>query len=116
MKRIAGFIGLMAIAGLSGCATEGFVHSQVDPLAERLGTLEKKVNALEAKPAGLSDAERMAISQADAKAQKALDAVGKLTADADRAEAAAKRAEAAAMEAKKEEKKSEKLFNLEQKK
>ncbi|BDV41143.1 hypothetical protein GURASL_00660 [Geotalea uraniireducens] len=122
MKRIIGAGGLMVLLLTSGCATQEFVKSQTDPLAERLGKLEQKVNDLEGK-AGLSDADKAAIKAADDKAQQALDAANKLSVDtqkaeaaAQRAEAAADRAEAAAQQAQHEEKKSEKLFKLEQKK
>lgn len=133
MKRLIAGIGVMTFLGLSGCATDGYVHSQTDPLKDHIIRLERRINALEAasnKPAVLSDADAAAIKQANDKAQQALDATGKLSVDVSKANEAAKNAdmaaqnaaksaqdaETAAQNAKNAEMKSEKLFKLEQKK
>ncbi len=119
MKRLAFVMGVMAVLGLSGCATEEYVRSQTDPLAQRISKLE----AAQAQQAA-------AIKQADDKAQQALNAANKVAADfqgaqedVKKAEAAAMRAENAAQEAAKSAdaakqmaQKSEKIFKLEQKK
>lgn len=126
MKRIGGVLGALMLVSLTGCATQGYVRTQVDPLAERLGKLEAKVSQL----SGMTDADKAAIKQANDKAQQALDAankvagevkrvdndVAKADAAAMRAEKAAKEAEQAAKDAQLMEKKSEKIFKLEQKK
>lgn len=116
MNKIIAAVVIMMFLGLSGCATEEYVRSQTDPLADHVGKLETRVNALEGmcgKPASLSDSDKAMIQQAIDKAQQALDATNRLSADIKRAEEAAKNAEEAA---KKAEHKSEKLFKLEQKK
>jgi uncharacterized membrane protein len=98
MRRIIAAIGVMSFLGLTGCATEEFVRSQTDPLSERIGKLETRMNALEglaAKGFNLTDTDKALLRQA-------LDA--------------AKKAEEAAKAAENAEKKSEKLFRLEQKK
>jgi hypothetical protein len=105
MKKHSVVIGVMMAFGLTGCATEEYVRSQTDPLADRIGKLETRVNALEgtvAKGVNLTEADKALL-------QQALDAANRASADARRAEEAAKAAEKA-------EKKSEKLFQLEQKK
>lgn len=119
MKKIVGILGVVAIASLTGCATQGYVRSQVDPLNERISRLEATVSKL----SGMTDADRAAIKQANDKAQKALELSNRVAVDAKKADAAAMRAEQAANEAEKaakecrqEEKKTEKIFKLEQKK
>lgn len=114
MKKIIGIIGVVALFNLAGCATEGYVGSHVDPLAERISRLESQVSNLNA----TADANKVAIKQANDKAQQALEATSsaKVEAAALRAEKAAKEAEHAAGEAQNLEKKSEKIFKLEQKK
>lgn len=112
MKRIVVLWGVMALVGLSGCATKEYVHTQVKPLAERLDKLEAA-----AKAGSLNDAEQAtAIKQADDKAQLALDTANKASQDAQKAEAAAASAAQSANEAAMSAKKSEKIFNLQQKK
>jgi uncharacterized protein YceK len=123
MKRIVVLLVVMALAGLSGCATKAYVRSQVDPLAERVGKLEAT-----AKTSSMTDTEQAtAIKQADNKAQLALDTANKTSEEAkialqdvQKSEAAAKQAatEAAmsAENANQSVKKSEKIFNLQQKK
>ncbi|GFE59568.1 lipoprotein [Geobacter sp. AOG2] len=140
MKRISGILALLALAGLTGCATKGYVQTQVDPLAERIGKLEAAVSRLN----GVTDNDAAAIKAANDKAQQALDLSNKavvdvVKADGDvrNAEAAAMRAETAALraekaagdaekaagdaekaagEARQGAQKSEKIFELEQKK
>ncbi|NVN89818.1 MAG: hypothetical protein HXX11_04375 [Desulfuromonadales bacterium] len=140
MKRMGFVVGAVALMGLSGCATQGFVRSQADPLAERIGKLEAK----EVQLSGMREADSAAVKQANDKAEQALAianktavdvvnanndvkkadaAVTKAEAAAQRAEAAAARAEKAANEAvqaaneaKQMALKSEKVFKLEQKK
>lgn len=126
MKKLIGILGVIALFNVAGCATEGYVRSQVDPLAERISKLETKVSQLN----GMTEADKAAIMQANGKAQQALDAANKVAGDvtianndakraeaaALRAENAAKEAERAAKEAQQLEKKSEKIFKLEQKK
>ena len=112
MKRLVVLLVVMALAGLSGCATKDFVRSQVNPLAERVSKLESA-----AKANSMADTEQAtAIKQADDKAQLALDTANKASQDVQKAEAAAASAENAANEAAMSVKKSEKMFNLQQKK
>ena len=126
MKRTAVVLGSLLLMGLTGCATEEYVRTQVDPLADRIGKLEQMVKA----NAMTDEADRAAIKEANDKAQQANDAVKKVATevksanqDVQKAEAAAQRAENAAAEATKAaenakmmEKKTEKIFKLEQKK
>ncbi len=126
MKRMAFFVGTIALLGLSGCATEDYVRTQTNPLADRISKLEAAAKASSAAEVD----QNAAIKQASDKAQQALDAANRISAefkgaqqDVQKAEAAANRAEAAAKEAamsaenaKQMAKKSEKIFNLEQKK
>lgn len=119
MNKIATLLGFFAFMSLTGCATQEYVRSQTEPLADSIGKLENKVNGLEAKeaqPAKLSDADRAMIRDADAKAQKALDELNSLSAEVKKASEDAKKAQEAAKDAETAEKKSEKLFKLEQKK
>ncbi len=133
MKR-AGFVLMTAvITALSGCATKGYVNTRTDPLVERLNKLEAKVSELNA----MRETDSAAIRQANDKAQQALDVAGKTSVDAVnannevrkieatamRADTAATRAEKAANEAaqaagsaREMAIKSEKAFNLGQKK
>ena len=126
MKRVVVLLAVMALAGLSGCATKEYVRSQVSPLAERIDKLEAA-----AKASSMADTEQAtAIKQADNKAQLALDktqlaldTANKASADAQNARQDAQKAEAAAKEAaisaenaNQMVKKSEKIFNLQQKK
>lgn len=140
MKRLGFVVGMVALLGISGCATKGYVHSQADPLAERIGKLETK----ETQHSAMREADGAAIKQANDKADQALAIANKTAVDvvnanndvrkadaaAIKAEAAAQRAEAAAAraekaaneavqaanEAKQMALKSEKVFKLEQKK
>ena len=133
MKKTAGFLGVLVLVSLTGCATEDYVRSQIDPLAERLGKLETRVS----QPVVLPEADKAAITQANDKAQAALDLANKIAGDVKKiendvmqsqaaakgaeaatkgAEAAAKGAELAAREAQQMQKKSEKSFELQQKK
>jgi len=126
MKKTAGFLGVVVLVSLTGCATHGYVRSQICPLEERLGKLETKVS----QPVVMPEADKAAIMQANDKAQAALDVANKVAGDvmqaqtaakgaeaaAKGAEAAAKGAELAAREAQQMQKKSEKIFELGQKK
>ena len=119
MKKIIGILGVVMLFNLAGCATQEYVRTQVDPMAERLGKLEAKVSQLN----GMTEADKAAIKQANDKSQQALDVANKVAADVKKAdndvakaEAAAARAEQAAKESQQMEKKSEKIFKLEQKK
>ena len=119
MKRIAILVGVLALTGLSGCATEEYVRTQTDPLAQRITKLE-----------AMAADQAVATKQASEKAQQALDAANKVGADfkgaqqdvkkaedaAMRAENAAKEAAQSAESASQMAKKSEKIFKLEQKK
>lgn len=138
--------GLLLGGILSGCATEAFVRQQVAPLNDRLGSLEMKVDALgkTAGMTELSPVDRQSFKDTHDMAQKALDEINRLAPTLKRgeaaallaeaaakraeeaavlAEAAAKRAEEAAVlagnsagKAGQSEKKSEKIFELQQKK
>lgn len=122
MKKLAAMLGAILLLSLTGCATEDYVRTQVDPLTERVNKLETVVNT------GLmTDADRAAIKQATDKSQQAMDKVNALEGDvkqsaqkadeaAARAENAAKEAQASADSAHQSVKKSEKIFKLEQKK
>lgn len=133
MKKAAGFLGVLVLVSLTGCATQGYVRSQICPLEERLGKLETKV----LQPVVIPEADKGAIIQANDKAQAALDVANKVAGDVMQAqtaakgaeaaakgseaaakgsEAAAKGAELAAREAQQMQKKSEKIFELGQKK
>jgi hypothetical protein len=122
MKKIVGILGAILLLNLTGCATEDYVRTQVDPLTERVNKLEAAVNA-----GSMTDADRVAIKQANDKSQQAIDKANALEGDvkqsaqkadeaATRAENAAKEAEQAANNAQQSVKKSEKIFKLEQKK
>ena len=96
MRKTATAIGVITVLGLTGCATKGFVVSQTDPLAERIGKLEDRVKSLEATvalPARLSDADSSALKQAGDNARQALDTANRATAEAAGANANAKRVE-----------------------
>ncbi len=129
MRKLAFVILPVALLVAAGCATKEYVKTQTDPLSERLGRIESRLNAIDAKlaqppkEAELSQADRAALEEAKATAKKALDAASKAEADAAKAagdaakaEAAAKRAEDAAAAAEKAAAKAEKMFRLEQKK
>ncbi len=119
MKKIATLLGIVTLMSLTGCATQEYVRSQTEPLADRIGKLENRVDALDAKvakPTGLSDADKAMIRDADAKAQKALDELNSLSVEVKKASEDARKAQEAAKDAETAEKKSEKLFKLEQKK
>lgn len=140
MKKTTGFLGILVLVCLTGCATRGYVRCQIDPLEDRLDKLETQVS----QPIVIPEADKAAIKQANDKAQAALDLANKVAGDvmqaeaavkgteaavkgteaaakgaeaaAKGAEAAAKEAERAAREAQQMQKKSEKTFELQQKK
>ncbi|HLO25447.1 MAG TPA: hypothetical protein VK187_04995, partial [Geobacteraceae bacterium] len=74
MKRIAICVGVLALTGLSGCATEEYVRSQADPLAQRISKLE----ATAADQAAAIKQANDKTQQANDKAQQALDAANKV--------------------------------------
>ena len=128
MKKYA-ILGLLtSVLLVSGCATEKYVHSQVDPLSDRMAKIETRLAATEAKltqvqQGEMSTGDRAALQEARDTANRALELAKKAEADARAAgsevrksESAAKEAEMAAKEAEKAAKKSEKIFRLEQKK
>src|SRR5574342_797109 len=129
MKKVALVIASVVLLFATGCATKGDVKSQVDPLSDRIGRVEARLNAIEAKPnqpmkpAELSESDRAALEEAKTMATKATALANKAESEAtraggnaDRAEAAAKKAEDAASAAEKSAAKAEKIFRLEQKK
>ncbi len=112
MKRLL-LLGLStAFLITAGCATEGYVKEQIDPLNKRVSDLEGKVAGIESRldkmptSAGLSAADKAMLQKADESAKE----------NAAKADAAANRAEAAAKEAESAAKKGAKLLELEQKK
>jgi chromosome segregation ATPase len=119
MKKAALVISSIALLFASGCATKGYVKTQVDPVSDRIGGLEARMNAIESKLdqttkdteslKGQSQTDQAAIADMKAMAQKA-------EADAMRAGEDAKKAEEAAREAEKAAARAEKMFHLQQKK
>ncbi len=112
MKRLM-FLGLsVVLLTAAGCATEGYVKDQLDPLCKRVSDLETRVAGIESKlnqmptSGGMSAADKATLEKSDEAAKES----------AARAEAAANRAEAAAKEAEQAAKKGAKLLELEQKK
>ena len=91
MKKTTGFLGILVLVSLTGCATQDYVRSQVDPLVERLNKLETQV----AQPVVIPEADKAAIRHANDNAQAALDLANKVAGDVMRAEAAVKGTEAA---------------------
>lgn len=138
MKKVMGIVGAATLVSLSGCATEGYVRTQVDLLTDRLGKLEAKVSQLssqrEADEAAIKRANNNSqealnvtkkleqeITRLDADAAKATAAKDETNANALKADAAAARAEKAAnaaeqsaSESRQMEKKFEKIFKLQQ--
>ncbi|HEX9024506.1 MAG TPA: hypothetical protein VF799_11780 [Geobacteraceae bacterium] len=112
MKKALFLVMSLALLIASGCATEGYVKDQLDPLCKRVSDLEAKVAGIESRlnqmptSAGMSEADKAALQKADESAKES----------AAKAEDAAKRAEAAAKEAELAAKKGAKLLELEQKK
>ncbi len=106
-----GLIGVLLIS--SGCATKGYVQKQLDPVACKVDVLEiksvsqeEKTNSLEARVAALEDQ----INQAQLANKAMLDeATTRALEGAQRAETAAAAAELSAQ-------KTEKMFELGQKK
>jgi len=122
VKKLVVILGAILLMNLAGCATEEYVRTQTDPLADRITKLEAAVSA-----GAMTDADRAALKQAGDKSQQALDKANSLEGDvkqsaqkaeeaATRAENAAKEAQQAATSAQQSVKKSEKIFKLEQKK
>ena len=102
MRKTAAVIGVVTALGLTGCATKGFVQSQTDPLAERIGKLEERAKALEtavAQPARLSDVDNARINKAGDNARQALDTANRAATEAAGANTNAKRVDDAAVKA-----------------
>ncbi len=123
MRKLAFVIVAVALAFTTGCATKTYVKSQVDPLSERIGRIEAKLDQLSKDAEKAKAADRAAIEETKSMAQKAMDMATKAEAEAMRAgentakaQAAAERAEQAAREAEKAAAKTEKMFQLQQKK
>ncbi|MBT1072441.1 hypothetical protein [Pelotalea chapellei] len=49
MMRMKMPLMLVGLALVSGCATKGYVSTQTDPIVERLSTLEQKMSTLDAR-------------------------------------------------------------------
>lgn len=107
MKRTGMVVGTVALMGLSGCATQGFVRTQVDPLTERVGKLEAK----DAELSSMREADTAATRQANDKAQQALELANKTAGDVVNAANDAKRAEAVALRAEEAALKAERAAN-----
>lgn len=112
MTRFLAPAGALAFLLVTGCATNGSVKQQVDPLKDQIAKneaadadLQKKINALTSDVQGLKQQVQTATTNADA-ARKA----------GDDAQAAATRAEDAANRAEEAAKKSSKAFELKQRK
>jgi len=129
MRKLAFVVVSVALAFAAGCATKAHVKTQVDPLSERIGRIEARLDAIDAKlgdlakEAELAKADRAGIAEAKDMAQKAMDLANKAEAEATRAGessakalAAAEKAEQAAKDAEKAAAKTEKMFRLQQKK
>lgn len=123
MRKLAVVVVSVALAFATGCATKAYVKSQVDPLSERIGRIEARLDAIDAKLAEMAKADHAAIEEAKGMSQKAMDMANKAEAEAMRAgenaasaQAAAERAEQAAKAAEKAAAKTEKMFRLQQKK
>jgi hypothetical protein len=129
MRKLAVVVVSVALAFATGCATKAYVKSQVDPLSERIGRIEARLDAIDAKlvqlskDAEMAKADHAAIEEAKGMAQKAMDMANKAEAEAMRAgenaasaQAAAERAEQAAKAAEMAAAKTEKMFRLQQKK
>lgn len=95
MKTMGLFFGAMVLLGLSGCATQGFVRSQAEPLAERIGKMEAKVSHL----SGMREADSATIRQASDKAEQALGLANKTAVDVVTANNDVKKADAAVSKA-----------------
>lgn len=144
MKRILSAALMPLLAMTAGCATKTFVLEQTAPLAERVGTLEKRLAAVDAQIADLTgrpvvtpadlDAVRRESAESRAQAQQAIQsaqaeagnaaaaaaraetAAARSETAASRSEAAAAQAEGAAKRAEQSAGKSVKAFELQQKK
>jgi len=122
MRKLAVVVISVALAFATGCATKAYVKSQVDPLSERIGRIETRLDAIDAKlvqlskDAEMAKADHAAIEEAKSMAQKAMDMANKAEAEAMRAGENAASAQAAAERAEKAAAKVEKMFRLQQKK
>ena len=126
MKKVMLVLTSIAVLFASGCATKNYVKTQVDPLSDRIGRIEARLNAMDTKldqavkTGQLSTADikaaRAEIAEAKDMAKKAEADAARAAGDADKAAAAAKNAEEAAKNAEKTAAKTEKMFHLQQKK
>ncbi|BCS55498.1 hypothetical protein [Geobacter sp. SVR] len=116
MKPIKIAVAIALLPLMAGCATEGFVNRQIDPLADRLGKIEAKLSALE-KQAAAAKAGANELSPADQAALKEARDLSKMAYEkACRLEEQVKRAEEAAVDASNSARKNQKMFELQQKK
>ena len=60
MRKLAIVVVSVALAFATGCATKAYVKSQVDPLSERIGRIEARLDAIDAKLVQLSKDAEMA--------------------------------------------------------
>ena len=119
MRKLAFVLVSVALAFGTGCATKEFVKSQVDPQSERIGRVESRLDAIDAKLDQQSKdagADRAGIEEAKGMAQKAMDSAKKAEEEAARAAENAAKAQAAADRAEQAAAKTEKMFRLQQKK
>lgn len=135
---------LVAAALVSGCATKGYVTTQTDPLLERLGQLEQKMTALDARVPSLDSRVTILDSRVPALESRVTGLEGRLSAlepkvnnlenrpaphatlspedqtaireARDNARAALDKANSAEAAARENAKRSERMFNLQQKK
>ena len=47
MKKVILVISSIALLFASGCATKGYVKTQVDPVSDRIGRVEARLDAIE---------------------------------------------------------------------
>jgi len=119
MKKMTLVVLSIALLFAAGCASKEYVKTQVDPLSERIGRIESRLNADEAKlnqVAKDGEADRAAIADAKAMAGKAQEDAARAAGDANKAMEAARLAEEAAGAAVKSAAMAEKAFYLQQKK
>ncbi|HLN90263.1 MAG TPA: hypothetical protein VK429_00225, partial [Patescibacteria group bacterium] len=49
MKKVMLVLTSIAVLFASGCATKNYVKTQVDPLSDRIGRIEARLNAMDGK-------------------------------------------------------------------
>jgi hypothetical protein len=122
MRKLAVVVVSAAVALATGCATKGHVRSQVDPLSERIGGIEARLDAIDSKLAELSreaelaKGDRAAIEEAKRMAQEAKAEAARAGEDSGGSLPAAERAEQAAKAAENAAARTERMFRLQQKK